>query len=754
MPHSDFVAALLQRMTLAEKIGQLNLLSAGEGPETGSPATRNIEGRLAAGQLGGLFGTKSVASVRAWQEIALKGSAHGIPLFFAEDVIHGHRTIFPLPIALGCAFNPQLWHDVARVAAIEASAEGINHVYAPMVDIARDPRWGRIAESPGEDPFLAARYAEAMVRGFEGDDPRAPDTVVSCLKHFLAYGAAVGGRDYDNASLSPEEAIGVYAEPFRAGVAAGAGSVMGSFNALNKRPMHAHRALIRGWLRGTAGFDGLMVADYTGIMELAAHGLGDRETVAGLALLAGIDMDMIGEDYLNHLPKLAEEGLSRPESGIDIPAADIRAAIDEACGRVLALKERIGLFEDPYRYCDDERAASLPLSPPHRRLARAAIAESAVLLKNNGILPLAPGARVAMVGAQADDQTNLLGTWAVSGDHRQAVTLLEGLHAGHTGPITCVKGADIVDDRILADRLNVHGQTVFLDTRSAAVMLDEAVDAARAADVTVAVVGEAKEHSGECSSVTDLGLPAPQKRLVEALAATGMPLVLVVKGGRPLALEPELALADAVLFAWFAGTEAGHGIADILTGKVDPSGRLSAAFPARTGQVPVHHQAEATGRPYPGRFEKFKTGYLDLPDTVAPATGLLPFGFGLSYTTFAYSKPSVDADRLKGVDATATVRVTVTNTGARTGTEVVQLYVSDPVARITRPMQELKGFEKITLAPGEAREVAFTLNRRDLSYAMGETMTSVEWVWDPGTFVLKVGPNSRDLQSAQIVWDA
>ncbi|RAI03181.1 beta-glucosidase BglX [Acuticoccus sediminis] len=754
MSDHDFVAALLQRMTLAEKIGQLNLLSAGEGPETGSPAVRNVQGRLEAGQLGGLFGTKSVRSVRAWQEIALAGSAHGIPLFFAEDVIHGHRTIFPLPIALGCAFNPQLWHDVARVAAIEASAEGINHVYAPMIDIARDPRWGRIAESPGEDPYLASRYAEAMVKGFEGDDPTALDTVVSCLKHFIAYGAAVGGRDYDNASLSPEDTIGVYAEPFRAGIAAGAGSVMGSFNALNKRPMHAHREMIRGWLRGKAGFEGLMVADYTGIMELSAHGLGDRETVSGLALIAGIDMDMMGEDYLNHLPRLAKEGLSRPESGIEISAAEICSAVDEACGRVLLLKKRIGLFDDPFRYCDDDRAAKATLAPAHRRLARTSITESSVLLKNDGVLPLEPGSRIAMVGAAADDRTNLLGTWSVSGDHRQAVTLLEGLHAAHDGPITCVKGSDIVEDPILADRLNVHGQTVFLDTRSATMMIDEAVAAARAAHVTVAVVGEAREASGECSSLTDITLPHPQRVLIEALAATGTPLVLVVKAGRPLALEQEMKLADAVLFVWFTGTEAGHGVADILTGEADPSGRLAASFPARTGQVPVHYQAESTGRPYPGRFEKFKTGYLDLPDTIPAATGLFPFGFGLSYTRFSYSKPTVDEARLKGPDAVAVLRVTVTNEGERTGTEVVQLYISDPIARITRPMIELRGFEKITLQPGMSREVVFHVTRRDLAYAMGESLLDVEWVWDPGVFVLRVGRNSRDLQGIPIHWDA
>ena len=752
MDETEFVAALMRRMTLAEKVGQLNLLSAGEGPETGSPAARNIEGRLQSAQLGAIFGTKSVASVRAWQEIALKGSRHQIPLFFAEDVIHGHRTIFPLPIGLAGAFDPALWHDVARVAGTEAAAEGLNHVYAPMIDISRDPRWGRVAESPGEDPYLAARYAEAMVRGFEGDDLTAPDTVVSCLKHFLAYGAAAGGRDYDNASLGAEELIGVYAEPFRAGVAAGAGSVMASFNAVNKRPMHAHRTLITGWLKRRTGFGGLVIADYTGIAELAAHGLGDRETVAALALLAGIDMDMIGEDYINHLPRLAEFGLERPESGIIVSAEEIQGAIDAACARVLGLKHRLGLFDDPFRYCDAERAASVPLCAPHRALARRSIADCAVLLKNDGVLPLAPDARVALIGAEADDRTNLLGTWAVSGDPAQAITIREGLEALHPGAVETCKGSDIVDDPVLADRLNVHGRTVFLDARAPEVMIEEALAAARAADVTVAVVGEAKEHSGESSSRTDLELPRPQRRLVEALAACGKPLVLVVMTGRPLALEAEVSLADAVLVVWFAGTEAGNGIADLLTGATEPSGRLAITFPARTGQIPVHHAAESTGRPYSGRFEKFKTGYLDIPDTVAPATGLFPFGFGLSYTEFEYGAPTVDRAELQGAGDTAVVRVRVTNTGSRPGKTVAQLYASDPIARITRPMIELRRFQKIALDPGESRELSFTLTRDDLSYHMGDTVGAVEKVFDPGLFVLRTGPHAHALQSVEIRW--
>ncbi|MEM8852641.1 MAG: beta-glucosidase BglX [Pseudomonadota bacterium] len=752
MDEDAFVADLMAKMSLAEKVGQLNLLSAGEGPDTGSASVRNIKGRLETGQLGAIFGTKSVRSVRAWQELAVQGSRHAIPLFFAEDVIHGHRTIFPLPIALACAFNADLWRTVARVAATEAAAEGINHVYAPMVDIARDPRWGRIAESPGEDPFLASRYAEAMVQGFEGDDPRSPDTVIACLKHFIAYGAAIGGRDYDNVSLAPEDVFGIYVPPFQAGIAAGAGSVMASFNALNKRPMHAHAGLINGWLRATLGFTGLMVADYTGVAEIACHGVGDERAAAALALTAGVDMDMMSELYVRHLPGLAETGLDCPDAGLALSADAISASVDAACARVLALKHRLGLFDDPYRYCDDARASAVALSPEHRRIARQAIAESCVLLKNDGALPLSPGAKVALIGAMADDRTNLLGTWAVSGDSGEAITLYDGLARRHTGMLTCCTGANLVDDAVLADRLNVHGQTVFLDTRPAEAMIEEAVEAAAAADVAIVVVGEAKEHSGESSSSTRLELSAPQRRLVDALGRCGTPLVLLVLAGRPLALEEDVRAANAVLFAWFAGTETGNGLADVLTGHADPSGRLAAAFPARTGQVPVFHAAEPTGRPNRGHFEKFKTGYLDLPDEIASATGQFPFGYGLSYTRFQYSPPQVDRSALKGMDDMVTVRVQVNNVGPRFGSDVVQLYVSDPVARITQPLRRLCGFEKVSLEPGETREVSFTLGASDFAYPMGDALDRVSWVFDPGTLVLSTGPHSGRLDSVDISW--
>lgn len=740
-----------ERLSLAERIGQLNLLSAGEGPDTGSPQSRNIRARLEAGELGALFGTKSVTSVRAWQDLAMASPPH-VPLLFAEDVIHGHRTIFPLPIALASAWDPGLWRETARVAAREASAEGIAQVYAPMVDIARDPRWGRIAESPGEDPVLASAYAAAMVEGFQGGDLAATDTVAACLKHFVAYGAARGGRDYDGASLDPAEAIGIYAAPFAAGVAAGAASVMAAFNVLNGTPMHAHRALLDGWLRGVAGFSGPVVADYTGVRELMAHGLGDRETVVVRALVAGVDLDMVGEDYLACLPALAEAGLERPEAGLSVSAAEIRAAIDNACLRVLTLKERLGLLADPFRYCDEARAAADVLTPAHRALARRAAAESCVLLKNDGPLPLSPSASVALVGALADDRANMLGTWAVSGDPALAVTLREGLAACHAGKVTCCWGADLTDDPELAARDNVHGRTVRFDGRSPDLLAEEAADAARAADVCICVVGEAKERSGEASSVTLLELSPGQQRLVHRLSETGTPLVLVVLAGRPLALEQEATLADAVLYGWFGGTEAGHGVADALTGRAVPGGRLPVSLPARTGQVPALHASAPTGRPWPGGWKKFRTGYIDTSDSLHPAAGLFPFGHGLGYARVDWGPVQLSADRLEGLDAHLSVGVRLANRGERESCEVVQLYLSDPVAQVSRPERELKRFKKVRLGPGEDTTVVFDIGHHDLAYPIGERLGAVSWVADPGTFLVHVGRSARDVETRTITW--
>jgi beta-glucosidase len=740
-PH-EAARALLARMTLAEKIGQLNLLPAGEGLVTGAGGHSPLAKRLDQGQVGAVFGTKSLASARAMQERALAGSRLKIPLYFAEDVIHGHRTVFPLPVALACSWNMALVEETAAFAAAEAAAEGLHHVYAPMIDVSRDPRWGRVAESPGEDPLLASRYAEAMVRGLQGDDFAAPGKVAACLKHFVAYGATQSGRDYDNASLAWEDLFSVYLPPFEAGLKAGAATVMAAFNAVNKVPMHAHRRLIEGWLRQNKGFDGLVVSDYTGVAELVAHGLGDRATIAVKALNAGIDMDMVGEDYLAQLPRLAETGLDSPGAGIEATSAAIIAMIEEACLRVLTFKARLGLLADPYRGMAGEAA---PDRAEGRNLARRAAAASAVLLKNDGLLPLKSGTRVALIGPFADDRANMLGTWAVSGNSAGVRPLAEAL-AGNGVTLTTARGSDVVDEDWFERRLNVHGVTIGRDGRSAEAMIDEALAVAQAADVTVVAIGEAKEQAGESSSVLVPVIPAPQVRLVEALAKAGVPMVVVIFAGRPLAIDPIADKAGAVLYAWHGGLAGPEGIADLLTGAVEPSGRLAVTLPFSPGEVPAFAATEPTGRPWPGHFHKFLTGWLDLADG---AQGF-PFGFGLSYSTVTYARPVARP----APGALAEVEVALTNTGARPATETVQLYLSDPVARITLPMRRLIDFRRITLAPGETATVRFTVTPEMVRYWVAPSLDLAEQVWDPGEFVLHVGPNSRHTRSVSLTWGA
>ncbi len=735
----------MARMTLAEKIGQLNLMPAGEGLLTGTRQPTSLAARLENGQVGAIFGTKSVATARAMQERALAGSRLGIPLFFAEDVIHGHRTVFPLNIGLACSWDMDLIAATSAFAAAEAAAEGLHQVYAPMIDISRDPRWGRVAEGPGEDPSLAGRIAAAAVRGFQGKDPGSKGRVAACLKHFVAYGAPESGRDYDNVSLAWEDLLTTYLPPFAAGVAAGAASVMVAFNAVNKLPMHANGPLIEGWLRAKTGFDGLVVSDYTGVAELTPHGMGPAPVAVARALHAGVDMDMVGEDYLRELPGLAKAGVTAPDAGFALSAAQVTALIDRACRRVLRFKQQLGLLEDPFRGM--ARSARPPARAKGRALARKAAARAAVLLKNDGLLPLSPKARVTLIGPFAADRANMLGTWAVSGRAEDVTPLHEAVAALTGRAPTVAWGANIVDEPWLVQRLNVHGVTVRQDPRPEAEILAEALAAAATADVIIATVGEAKEHAGESSSRLSPDLPAPQQRLIAALAQTGKPLVVVVFAGRPLALGAVAEQADALLYAWHGGVAGPEGVADLLFGAASPSGRLAVTLPAHPGEVPLTYAAEPTGRPYPGHFAKFRTGWLDMPDD-APG---FPFGFGLNYGQVSYGPPRLSRAKARA-DQAVNLQIMVTNTSARAVTETVQLYASDPVARITRPGRWLIDFQQVTLGPGECRTLRFRVTPDQFSYPLAPSLEDAEWVRDPGLIQLHIGANSRDTQTMDLTW--
>ncbi|SON55934.1 Periplasmic beta-glucosidase precursor [Hartmannibacter diazotrophicus] len=734
---------LIAQMTLEEKIGQLNLATPGGETLTGAVANQDVARKVLEGSIGSIFGVKSLATMRAFQDLAMRTRLK-IPLMFAEDVIHGYRTVFPVPLGLAASFDMDLVEKTARVAAVEAAVMGIDQTYAPMIDIGRDPRWGRVAECPGEDPYLAARLAEAQVRGFQGNDLTSPDAVMACLKHFVGYGAAEGGRDYDSADMSPARLHDVYLASFKAGVAAGAGSVMAAFNTLNGIPMHANRTLIRDVLQKGYGFDGLVVADYTGIMELVPHGVAeDLAAAAVLGIEAGVDFDMVSEAYVSHLADAVAE------ERIDV------ALIDEACRRVLEAKEKLGLFDDPYRRMAGDPDKVL-LAPGHRELARRAVAESCVLLQNEAaVLPLAEGSRIALIGPLADDLVNMNGTWAVSGLAKDAVTVRSAMEA--RCDLSFARGTNITDDPALADRLNVHDRgtpSASIDQRSPKELIAEATAVAAKADAIVAVLGESKEYSGESSSRVDLRLSAGQIALLKALRSLGKPLVAVVLTGRPLVLTDVADLCDALLIGWFGGTETGNGLADVLFGTADPGGRLPATFPWAEGQVPLTYAHLPTGRPFTGKFEKFRTGYLDIPDGQPHNDGLFGFGAGLSYTTFDFTHPAVERSALKSTEDRLRVSVEVENTGARSGSTVVQLYVSDPVASRSRPVRELKGFEKVRLEPHTRTTVHFELSADDLSFSTAETVTDLSWTFEPGKFILSTGPNSRDLQHIDIDWQA
>jgi len=728
-----FIDDLIGKMTLEEKLGQLNLPASGD-ITTGSVSSSNIAEKIKEGKVGGLFNIKSVEKIRAVQQIAMEQSRLKIPLIFGMDVIHGYQTLFPIPLGMSCSWDMALIEKSARLAAQEASADGICWTFSPMVDITRDPRWGRVSEGSGEDAYLGSQIARAMVKGYQGDNLSKNNTILACVKHFALYGAAEAGRDYNTTDMSRIRMYNEYLPPYKAALEAGAGSVMASFNEIDGIPATANKWLLTDLLRQEWGFNGFVVTDYTGILEMVDHGLGNLKEVSTLALKAGVDMDMVSDGLPGTLKQALDEGKITQQE------------IDQACRRILEAKYKLGLFEDPYRYCDVNRAKNEIFTPENRQVAREVAAQTFVLLKNdNQTLPLQHTKTIALVGPLADNRENMPGTWSVAGDFSKSVSLLDGLKnaLGNETNILYAMGTNVVSDPELDARISIFGKPTKWDKRSQKEMITEAVAAARKSDVVIAAVGESSEMSGEASSRSDISLPENQKELLEALLATGKPVVMVLFTGRPLTISWEKANVPAILNVWFAGTEAGNAIADVLLGKVNPSGKLSATFPQNVGQIPIFYNHKNTGRPLAeGKwFTKFRSNYLDIPNEP-----LFPFGFGLSYSTFDYTNLKLSDSSLTA-EGQIKVSVDVTNSGNYDGAEVVQLYIRDMVGSVTRPVKELKGFQKVFLKKGETRAIEFTLTEKDLRFYNSE----LKFVSEPGDFKVFVGTNSASTLEAGFV---
>lgn len=730
-----FINDLMSKMTLEEKIGQLNLPSSGD-ITTGQAKSSNIAEKIKKGQVGGLFNIKGVEKIKEVQRIAVEQSRLKIPLIFGMDVIHGYETVFPIPLGMAATWDMAAVEQSARIAAIEASADGICWTFSPMVDISRDPRWGRFSEGNGEDPFLGGQIAKAMVRGYQGVGEnmyKSNSNIMACVKHYALYGAGEAGRDYNTVDMSRIRMFNEYMYPYQAAVEAGVGSVMASFNEVDGVPATANKWLMTDVLRKQWGFNGFVVTDYTGISEMIDHGIGDLQTVSARALKAGIDMDMVSEG-------LATVGKSLKEGKVT------QAEIDQACRRVLEAKYKLGLFADPYKYCDVNRAKKEIYTAENRAVARKIASESFVLLKNaNNTLPLKKGGTIAVVGPLANTRSNMPGTWSVAVDLTKPATVVEGIQevAGSNAKVVYAKGSHLINDAKYEQNATMFGRTLHRDqeTRSNEEMLQEALQISKDADVIVAALGESSEMSGESSSRTEIGIPDVQKELLRELLKTGKPVVLVLFTGRPLTLTWENENLPAILNVWFGGSEAAHAIGDVLFGDVNPSGKLVATFPQNVGQIPLFYNHKNTGRPlHEGRwFEKFRSNYLDVSNDP-----LYPFGYGLSYTTFSYSDVKLSSTTLDA-KGELTASVTVTNTGKYDGAEVVQLYIRDLVGSVTRPVKELKGFEKTFIKAGESKNVSFKITPELLKFYN----YNLEYVFEKGDFDVMIGGNSSDVKSAR-----
>ena len=721
-----FVSDLMSRMTLQEKIGQLNLQVAGD-ITTGQAQDTQVAGLVKEGKMGGVFNLKGVEKIKALQKIAVEQSRLGIPLLVGMDVIHGYETIFPIPFALSCSWDLAAIEEAARIAAKEASADGINWVYSPMVDICVDARWGRISEGNGEDPYLGAQIAGAMIRGYQGDYS-SRENVMACMKHFALYGAVESGRDYNTVDMSRLRMYNQYFPPYKAAIEAGAGSVMSSFNIVDGVPATANKWLLDDVLRKQWQFDGFVATDYGSIGEMMPHGVGgDLKRASALALNAGTDMDMCSMGFLGTLEQSVKDGTVSEE------------AINTACRRVLEAKYKLGLFADPYKYCDTKRPKKDIFTTENRAAARRIAAETFVLLKNqDNLLPLKRQGKIALIGPLADTRANMAGTWCVAYTPDKYSTLKEGFERALNGKaeLLYAQGCNLMADAE-RQRAAEFGKTI--NRGDDAALKAEALAVAAKADVIVCAMGESAEMSGECASRSDLRLPDVQRELLAELVKLGKPVVMLNFSGRPTVLTWEQDNVDAILNVWFGGSEAADAICDVVFGDVAPSGRLTMTFPRTTGQLPMYYNHLNTGRPVPEgtkEFRKYASNWLDVVNDP-----LYPFGYGLSYTTFSYGKPSVT-----GSGRSFKATVAVTNTGSKDACEVVQLYMHDPVASIARPVKELKGFRRIMLKAGETKEVTFDITEKDLSYYDAEGRQ----VFEPGKFDIMLGHDSRSLQTVSI----
>lgn len=726
----EFVDDLMSKMTLQEKIGQLNLMVAGD-ITTGQAMNTQVGGAIAAGNMGGIFNIKGAKEIREMQELAVKKSRMGIPLLVGMDVIHGYETIFPIPLALSCSWDMAAVEQSAAIAAKEASADGINWTFSPMVDITLDARWGRYSEGNGEDPYLGSLITKAMVRGYQGDYSRT-DNIMACVKHFALYGASESGRDYNTVDMSRVRMYNQYLPPYKAGAEAGAGTFMSSFNLVDGVPATANKWLLDDLLRGEWGYDGMVVTDYGSIGEMLSHSVSaNLQEAAAQALKAGTDMDMCSMGFIATLEKSFKEG--------KVSETDI----DKACRRVLEAKYKLGLFQNPYKYCDPKRRKKDIFNDENRRAARDIAAETFVLLKNEGnLLPLKKQGKVALIGPLANTRANLAGTWCVAYTPDKYSTLKEGMERALAGKATLLyaQGSNITRDAEL-QKAGEFGKTI--ERGDDAQMKAEALAVAKEADVIVAALGETADMSGECASRTDLCLPDVQMELLQELNKLGKPIVLLNFSGRPTVMNWENENIPAILNVWFGGSEAADAICDVVFGDKVPSGKLTMSMPQAVGQEPLYYNHQPTGRPVPEgtkEFRKYQSNYLDVRNDP-----LYPFGYGLSYTTFSYSDLQLSATEMSPTGSVE-ASVTVTNIGNVDATEIVQLYIRDLVASVSRPVKELKGFERITLKAGESRKVTFAITPETLKFYNYD----LKYILEPGDFNIMVGPNSRDLKTAKL----